>query len=107
MYNSDYLTSLNRLSLKLTVYYYLFPPIYSDIMKIHDGLGAKLSIFVQWVSTFFAGFIVAFVTNWELTLFMVFLAPFLVATGAISAKVSIPNSQDSFSKCFQSICCTP
>ena len=61
----------------------------SDITKIHDGLGAKLSIFVQWVSTFFAGFIVAFVTNWELTLFMVFLVPFLVATGTISAKVGL------------------
>ena len=64
----------------------------SDIMKIRAGLGARLAILVQWISTFFSGFIVAFVTNWELTLFMVFLAPFIVATGTISAKVSAQNS---------------
>ena len=63
--------------------------ICSDIDKIHDGIGDKLAILVQWVVTFFAGFIIGFVRDWRLTLFLLgAVTPFLVVSAAAFSKVS-------------------
>ena len=60
----------------------------SDINKIHDGIGDKFAILVQWVATFFGGFIIGFVRDWRLTLFLFGITPILAFVGAIFSKVS-------------------
>ena len=68
----------------------IFPPsLHSDIDKIHDGIGDKIALLIQWVSTFFGGFIVGFVIDWRLTLLLLAFTPFLALGGAIMAKVSL------------------
>ena len=59
----------------------------SDIEKVHDGMGANVSIFIQWVSTFVAGFIVGFYSSWILSLLLLGLTPFIVAPAVIFHKV--------------------
>ena len=55
--------------------------------KIHDGIGDKIALLIQWVSTFFGGFIVGFVRDWRLTLLLLAFTPFLALGGAVMAKV--------------------
>ena len=57
------------------------------MVKIHDGIGDKLAIFIQWVTTFFAGFTVGFSREWRLTLVIFGLTPFLAISGAFMTKV--------------------
>ena len=59
----------------------------SDIDKIHDGIGDKLTILVQWVTTFFAGFIIGFIRGWQLALLLIAVTPFMVAGAAVFSKV--------------------
>jgi len=59
----------------------------SDVDKIHDGIGDKVSLFIQWVATFVGGFIVAFIRDWRLTLLLVLFAPLLIIGGALMTKV--------------------
>ena len=63
-------------------------PNCSDIEKIHDGIGDKLAILIQWVATFFAGFAIGFSQEWRLTLFMLGVTPFIAILTTIFAKVS-------------------
>ena len=60
----------------------------SDVDKIHDGIGDKVSLFIQWVSTFFGGFVVAFIRDWRLTLLLIVFAPLLMVGGYMMTKVS-------------------
>ena len=62
----------------------------SDIEKIHDGIGDKAALFVQWIATFFGGFIIGFIKDWRLTLLLVGFTPFLVFSGALFALVYHP-----------------
>lgn len=62
-------------------------PHCSDMEKILNGIGDKLALFVQWIGVFLGGFVVAFVTEWRLTLLLVAFTPFLAFSGAVSAKV--------------------
>ena len=67
------------------------PPLsISDIEKIHDGIGDKVALFVQWIATFFGGFIIGFVKEWRLTLLLVAFTPFLAICGAFFSVVSSP-----------------
>ena len=59
----------------------------SDIEKIHDGIGDKAALFIQWISTFFGGFIIGFVLDWRLTLLLAGFTPFLVVCGSIFSVV--------------------
>ena len=65
-------------------------PFHSDIEKIHDGIGDKVALFVQWIATFFGGFIIGFVKEWRLTLLLVAFTPFLAICGAFFSVVSAP-----------------
>lgn len=69
-------------------YFYFSSPPPSDIGKIHDGIGDKIALLIQWVATFFGGFIIGFVREWRLTLLLVAFTPFLALGGAVMAKVS-------------------
>ncbi|BFG23770.1 hypothetical protein CerSpe_100440 [Prunus speciosa] len=53
-----------------------------DTVLIQDAMGEKVGKFVQLLSTFVGGFIIAFIKGWLLTLVMLSSIPLLVASGA-------------------------
>lgn len=67
----------------------MYTPILScsDIEKIHDGIGEKLSLFITTIASFFAGFIIGFVRDYRITLVLLGFAPLLAISGAFIAKV--------------------
>ncbi|KAL4366271.1 hypothetical protein GQ457_05G001350 [Hibiscus cannabinus] len=58
-----------------------------DTVLIQDAMGEKVGKFLQLVSTFFGGFIVAFIRGWLLTLVMLSTIPLLVISGGTMAMV--------------------
>lgn len=58
-----------------------------DAIILQDAMGEKVGQFIQLISTFLGGFIVAFVQGWLLTLAMMSTIPPLVFAGAIISKV--------------------
>ncbi|KAF8408980.1 hypothetical protein HHK36_005050 [Tetracentron sinense] len=53
-----------------------------DTILIQDAMGEKVGKFIQLMSTFFGGFIIAFVRGWLLSLVMLSCIPPLVVAGA-------------------------
>ena len=66
----------------------LFCSIFSDISKIHDGIGDKLGGFFQWFCAFLAGFIVGFIYGWKLTLVILAISPLLAGSAFVMTKVT-------------------
>lgn len=62
--------------------------LFSDISKIHDGIGDKLGAFMQWFCAFVAGFIVGFVYGWKLTLVILAISPLLAGSAFLMTKVT-------------------
>ncbi|GMI98931.1 P-GLYCOPROTEIN 4, MULTIDRUG RESISTANCE 4, ARABIDOPSIS P-GLYCOPROTEIN 4, ATP-binding cassette B4 [Hibiscus trionum] len=58
-----------------------------DTVLIQDAMGEKVGKFLQSVSAFFGGFIVAFIRGWLLTLVMLSTIPLLVISGGTMAMV--------------------
>ncbi|XP_018426935.1 PREDICTED: multidrug resistance protein 1B-like [Nanorana parkeri] len=58
-----------------------------DINTIHDGLGDKISIFVQYFSTFLTGIIIGFINGWKLTLVILSVSPLLGVSAALWSKL--------------------
>eukprot|EP00079_Xenopus_tropicalis_P037616 XP_017951387.1 PREDICTED: multidrug resistance protein 1-like [Xenopus tropicalis] len=58
-----------------------------DINTIHEGLGDKISIFLQFFSTFISGIIIGFVHGWKLTLVIMSVSPLLGASAAVWTKL--------------------
>ncbi|ELU17748.1 hypothetical protein CAPTEDRAFT_209638 [Capitella teleta] len=58
-----------------------------DVTQIETGIGDKLSIAMQHVSTFVAGFVIAFVYGWELALVILAIVPLMAVVGAIANKM--------------------
>ncbi|KAL5997458.1 ATP-binding cassette sub- B member 9 [Asimina triloba] len=56
-----------------------------DTMLIQDAMGEKVAKFIQLVSTFIGGFVVAFIKGWLLALVMVSCIPPMVLAGAAMA----------------------
>lgn len=58
---------------------------------IQSGIAEKLGIAIQAISTFVSAFVIAFVTQWKLTLILVFMVPTLLIVlgmaGGIDAKI--------------------
>lgn len=58
---------------------------------IQSGIAEKLGIVIQAISTFIATFVIAFVTQWKLTLILIFMVPTLLIVlgmaGAIDAMI--------------------
>uniref|UniRef100_A0A0M3HFM5 ABC transmembrane type-1 domain-containing protein n=1 Tax=Ascaris lumbricoides TaxID=6252 RepID=A0A0M3HFM5_ASCLU len=61
--------------------------LFDNLERVKEGTGDKVALLIQFVSQFFAGFIVAFAYDWRLTLIMMSLSPFMVICGAFIAKV--------------------
>ncbi|XP_076869034.1 ATP-dependent translocase ABCB1 isoform X2 [Brachyhypopomus gauderio] len=58
-----------------------------DIYKINEGIGDKMGMLIQSLTTFFAGFVVGFIKGWKLTLVILAISPLLGISAAIIAKV--------------------
>ncbi|XP_061441927.1 ATP-binding cassette sub-family B member 5 [Rhineura floridana] len=54
-----------------------------DINTIHDGIGDKISILVQFFTTFVAGIVIGFVYGWKLTLVILSVSPLLAVSGGL------------------------
>uniref|UniRef100_A0A7M4G190 Multidrug resistance protein 1-like n=1 Tax=Crocodylus porosus TaxID=8502 RepID=A0A7M4G190_CROPO len=54
-----------------------------DINSIHEGIGDKICIFVQFFATFLTGIIIGFVHGWKLTLVILSVSPLLAASAAV------------------------
>ncbi|KAI9035273.1 uncharacterized protein KD926_004217 [Aspergillus affinis] len=58
---------------------------------IQSGIAEKLGIVIQAISTFVAAFVIAFVSQWKLTLILIFMVPLLLivlgTAGGIDAKI--------------------
>ncbi|GLJ08654.1 hypothetical protein SUGI_0093070 [Cryptomeria japonica] len=58
-----------------------------DTILIQDAMGEKVGKFIQFITTFLAGFIVAFIRGWKLALVMLSMIPLLVVAGGSIAMV--------------------
>jgi ABC-type multidrug transport system fused ATPase/permease subunit len=61
---------------------------FSDVSKINDGIGDKIGMFFQSITTFLAGFIIGFISGWKLTLVILAVSPLIGLSSALWAKVS-------------------
>ncbi|XP_063686131.1 ATP-dependent translocase ABCB1-like [Bolinopsis microptera] len=58
----------------------------SDINKLKDGMSDKVSMAVQWITAFLAGFIIAFFYEWRLSLVIMSTSPLLAISGYLFSK---------------------
>ncbi|XP_052474766.1 ATP-dependent translocase ABCB1 isoform X2 [Carassius gibelio] len=58
-----------------------------DVYKINEGIGDKLGMLLQSLTTFVAGIIIGFVKGWKLTLVILAVCPLLAISAAFIAKV--------------------
>ncbi|XP_039001206.1 ABC transporter B family member 4-like isoform X2 [Hibiscus syriacus] len=58
-----------------------------DTVLIQDAMGEKVGKFIQLVSTFLGGFVIAFIRGWLLTLVMLSAIPLLVISGGTMAMI--------------------
>ena len=61
--------------------------MFSDTVRIQEGLGVKLSYFIQWMSSFIGSVILGFVIEWRVALAVFLFLPFLAVTAAAGAQV--------------------
>jgi ABC-type multidrug transport system fused ATPase/permease subunit len=59
----------------------------ADIEKVHEGIGDKVGVVVQGLSSFLAGLAIAFWKSWEMTLIVLSLVPLLVMSLAFVSKM--------------------
>ena len=59
----------------------------SHIERVKEGTGDKLGLMLQNVATFLAGYAIAFVYSWKLTLVIMAVMPLLIAAAAAMAYV--------------------
>lgn len=65
----------------------------SDLDKLKEGIGEKLSIFTYLVMSFTISVIFSFFYGWKLTLVILSCAPIIILATAIVAKVCPCNSE--------------
>ncbi|KAK7295696.1 hypothetical protein RJT34_18607 [Clitoria ternatea] len=58
-----------------------------DTILIQDAMGEKVGKFIQLASTFFGGFVVAFVRGWRLTVVLVACVPCVVVAGGVMSML--------------------
>lgn len=68
-------------------YITLFFFLCSDVYKINEGIGDKLGMLLQNLTTFVTGIIIGFVKGWKLTLVILAVSPLLGISAALIAKV--------------------
>lgn len=58
-----------------------------DSLAVKDAMSDKVGVFLQHMTTFIVGFIVAFTRGWDMTLVLVGCLPFLAAIGAVLTQL--------------------
>ncbi|XP_039567137.1 ATP-dependent translocase ABCB1 [Passer montanus] len=58
-----------------------------DVSKINEGIGDKIGLLVQALTTFVTGFVVGLIRGWKLTLVILAVSPVLGLSAALWAKV--------------------
>eukprot|EP00118_Oscarella_pearsei_P021466 m.241042 g.241042 ORF g.241042 m.241042 type:complete len:1331 (+) comp40199_c0_seq19:2286-6278(+) len=59
-----------------------------DLDKVFAGIGDKIGILIQWLTTFFGGLLVGFISEWRLALLILGFTPLLaIVAGAISKLI--------------------
>lgn len=58
-----------------------------DVYKVNEGIGDKLGMLIQSVTTFFTGLFIGFAKGWKLTLVILAVSPLLGISAAIIGKV--------------------
>ncbi|XP_074659631.1 ATP-dependent translocase ABCB1-like [Tubulanus polymorphus] len=58
-----------------------------DLPAIQRGIGDKVSTFLQWTTTFIAGFVLGFAKGWKLTLVILAVTPLLALGAAVMARL--------------------
>jgi ABC-type multidrug transport system fused ATPase/permease subunit len=64
--------------------FYIF---FSDLERVREGIGDKLSLLLQFTAQFFSGFAIGFWKSWNMTLVMMSLTPLLAIGAAYFGKV--------------------
>ncbi|KAI8048978.1 ATP-binding cassette transporter [Syncephalis plumigaleata] len=75
--------------------------ITGDVNLIQTGISEKLGVIIHSLSTFLAGFIIAFVKGWRLALVLLSAFPLLAIAGAIMGSViakTVSGGQDAYAK---------
>uniref|UniRef100_A0A4W3JZC6 ATP-binding cassette sub-family B member 5 n=1 Tax=Callorhinchus milii TaxID=7868 RepID=A0A4W3JZC6_CALMI len=60
----------------------------ADINKINEGIGDKIGLLFQYLTSFVGGVIIGFIKGWKLTLVMLAAGPALALSAMVWAKVS-------------------
>ncbi|KAF7146796.1 hypothetical protein RHSIM_Rhsim04G0106400 [Rhododendron simsii] len=72
-----------------------------DTVLIQDAMGEKVGKFIQLVSTFLGGFVIAFIKGWLLTLVLLSSIPLLVIAGGVTSTFIsklASNGQNAYAK---------
>lgn len=69
-------------------FHYLHSSICSDVYKIQEGIGDKVGMLIQSVSSFITAFVIGFTKGWKLTLVILAVSPALGISGALFSKVT-------------------
>ncbi|XP_054287388.1 ATP-dependent translocase ABCB1-like isoform X2 [Macrosteles quadrilineatus] len=59
-----------------------------DLERIREGVGSKLGMVTQYLTTFVVGMVVGLLVNWQLTLCLLPFSPFIIGSTAFSAKLA-------------------
>ncbi|XP_069815592.1 ATP-dependent translocase ABCB1-like isoform X3 [Dendropsophus ebraccatus] len=58
-----------------------------DVQKINEGIGDKIAMLLQSLTTFVAGFVIGLIKGWKLTLVILAISPVMALSAAIWAKI--------------------
>ncbi|XP_046678545.1 phosphatidylcholine translocator ABCB4-like isoform X2 [Homalodisca vitripennis] len=59
-----------------------------DLERIREGIGSKLGMVTQYLTTFVVGMVVGLIVNWQLTLCLLPFSPILIGSTAFMAKLA-------------------
>jgi ABC-type multidrug transport system fused ATPase/permease subunit len=63
--------------------------IFSEVDKVTDGIGYKLGNMVQSFVSLIAGYVIAFIYCWQLSLVLAALFPVMILLGSMMSKVCV------------------
>lgn len=58
-----------------------------NLERMKEGMGDKFGLLIQYVAQFFAGFVIAFMYSWKMTLVMISLVPLLALSAGFMARM--------------------
>ncbi|CAG8574146.1 4069_t:CDS:1 [Paraglomus brasilianum] len=69
--------------------------ISGDISLVQEGIAEKVGLIIQYLTTFVAGFIIAYTKQWKLSLVLTAAFPLLAAAAGLMSKILAAASKDS------------